>query len=183
MVFTSRAGHEESRHLQFENRLLPLAWNVKYPDDLGIEPEHWAEKESPTEEMVKQGFIIDNELEVTPHAGELMPGQRQNLEIVYRYKDVGYENHRLNIILQIANGKQVVMQLTGTTLKMQEKACFRSRTSPWIRCNRCRCVPGADDEVQHRRGRDQVPARRPAWTSSAPTATTTRCSPATTPPV
>ena len=125
MVFTSREqGHEESRvTLQFENLgLLPLAWNVKYPDDLGIEPEHWAEKESPTEEMVKQGFIIDNELfEVTPHAGELMPGQRQNLEIVYRYKDVSYENHHLNIILQIANGKQVVMQLTGTTLKMQEK--------------------------------------------------------------
>ena len=125
LVFTSREqGHEDSTvTIQFENMgNLPLSWFVKYPDDIGIEPEHWAEKESPTEEMIKQGFIIDEEIfSVFPRRGDLMPGQRQNLELKYRYKDVSYENHHLNVILMIGNGKQVVMQLIGTTLKIQEK--------------------------------------------------------------
>jgi hypothetical protein len=132
LVFTSREqGHEESTvTLQFENiGNLPLSWFIKYPDDLGIEPEHWAEKESPSEEMVKQGFVIDEEIfSVFPRGGDLMPGQRQNLEVKYQYKDVSYEQHHLNVILQIENGKQVVMQLTGTTLKIQEK-CLLTATN------------------------------------------------------
>ena len=131
LVFISREqGHEESTvTLQFENiGKLPLTWFIKYPDDLGIEPEHWAEKDSPTEEMVKQGFIIDEEIfSVFPRGGDLMPGQRQNLELKYRYKDVSYPTHHLNVILQITNGKQVVMQLTGTTLKMQEKCLLTNQ--------------------------------------------------------
>ncbi len=131
LVFVSREqGHEESTvTVQFENiGNLPLSWFIKYPDDLGIEPEHWAEKESPTEEMVKQGFIIDEEIfSVFPRGGDLMPGQRQNLELKYRYKDVSYPTHHLNVILQIENGKQVVMQLTGSTLKMQEKCLLTNQ--------------------------------------------------------
>merc|ERR1712159_367461 len=109
LVFVSREQGSTPAQmvLQFENvGDLPLSWNLKYPDDIGVEPEHWAEKESPTEEMVKQGFIIDNAIfDVHPRCGSLQPGERENLEIVYQYNDTNYDQHHLNIILQIQNGK------------------------------------------------------------------------------
>lgn len=109
--------------LQFENLgNLPLQWKIHYPDDIGIEPEHWAEKETPTAEIVKQGFVIDNEIfTVWPRNGALQPGETQHLELIYNYQDTTYENHHLNVILQVSNGKQVVFRLSGTTLKVEQK--------------------------------------------------------------
>jgi hypothetical protein len=109
--------------LQFQNLGdLPLQWNIQYPDDIGIEPEHWAEKEAPTAGIVKQGFIIDNEIfSVWPRNGSLDPGQTQHLELAYNYQDTSYDCHELNVILQVHNGKQVVLRLTGSTLKVEQK--------------------------------------------------------------
>jgi len=55
---------------------LPLRFQVKFPNELDIELEQWADVGEPTELEIRQNSIIDQRLfEFEPRRGELKPGE------------------------------------------------------------------------------------------------------------
>ena len=55
---------------------LPLRFQVKFPNELDIELEQWADVGEPTELEIRQNSIIDQRLfEFEPRRGELKAGE------------------------------------------------------------------------------------------------------------
>ena len=119
--------------LQFENlKKVPVEYNFKFPNEMGIEIEHWADAEEPTKERVCQAFIMDNAIfTVMPKTAVIAPGEKTTVAIGYQYMDVASAcegQHDLPVIMQISNGKQIVLNFSGTTLRPDERCMVVPRT-------------------------------------------------------
>ena len=97
---------------------LPLRFAFKFPNELDIELEQWADVGEPTELELRQNSIIDQRLfELEPRKGNLGPGERMILRLSYSYNclDFGGE-HIVPITMKVDKGKQLRLWLRGRTL-------------------------------------------------------------------
>jgi hypothetical protein len=119
--FTPRTQGSPSEIVLFEVKNvtnLPLRFSVKFPNELDIELEQWADVGEPTELEIRQNSIIDQRLfEFEPRSGDLKPGESMILRLSYSYNclDFGGE-HIVPITMKLDKGKQIKLWLRGRTL-------------------------------------------------------------------
>ena len=97
---------------------LPLKFEIKFPNELDIELEQWADVGEPTELEIRQNSIIDQRIfEFEPRSGDLKPGETMILRLSYSYNclDFGGE-HMVPITMKLDKGKQLQLFLKGRTL-------------------------------------------------------------------
>ncbi|CAD8141208.1 unnamed protein product [Paramecium octaurelia] len=103
-----------------------LEWQFKLPSDHQIELEPWADPGEPTEEDTFEKAILEkNIFQIRPKGGVIAPKSFKDIELIYtpcnldeqlKSKGISNESHFLRVVLQILNGKPLVLNLKGTTL-------------------------------------------------------------------
>ena len=97
---------------------LPLKFEIKFPNELDIELEQWADVGEPTNLEIRQNSIIDQRIfEFEPRNGHLGPGETMILRLSYSYNclDFGGE-HIVPITMKLDKGKQLRLWMRGRTL-------------------------------------------------------------------
>lgn len=109
-------AEEEILYLLFRNvGGLTASFSIRYPTEMELQIEHWADKGEPSESELKQHMIVDRGIfVVTPKSMTLMPGEAAKVTICMRH--VRADDYELPLLLQIVSGKQVVLNLRGRTL-------------------------------------------------------------------
>jgi len=78
---------------------LDVEWVTKFPDELEVEKDRWADGEDPSPQQVAFDQILDNRLfEVKPRSGELAPGQSVVVQAAYFHRLIGH--HDLPVVLR-----------------------------------------------------------------------------------
>jgi hypothetical protein len=97
---------------------LPVRFRFKFPNELDIELEQWADVGEPTELQLRQNSIIDQRLfELEPRSGELSPGETVILRLSYSYNCLDFGgDHVVPITMKLDKGKQLKLWLRGRTL-------------------------------------------------------------------
>lgn len=100
---------------------LPTSLSFHLPNERAIEIEPWADEGGcPTPEEVRVNRIIDEIkcFDISPKtAQELGPGESVTLRISYAFKSREFGGiHTLPVLLRVAQGKQIWLEFTGTTL-------------------------------------------------------------------
>lgn len=91
-------------------------WMFKLPNDNEIELEPWADPGEPTPEQAIEKHILDHQIfHIEPKRGSLNPGEQTDVNVYYFPKEVG--KHKLNVFLQILNGKPLILNFKGQTLQ------------------------------------------------------------------
>ncbi|KAM3137891.1 hypothetical protein pb186bvf_009972 [Paramecium bursaria] len=104
-----------------------LEWQFKLPSDHQIDLEPWADPGEPTEEDTFEKAILErNIFQIKPKGGVIQPGSFKDIELIYtpsnfdseitKKNNLSNESHFLRVVLQILNGKPLVLNLKGTTL-------------------------------------------------------------------
>lgn len=107
-----------------------MEWQFKLPSDHQIELEPWADPGEPSEEDTFEKAILErNIFSIKPKGGVIAPGGFKDIELIYTPSNLddepGFkrnkqkkmnESHFLRVVLQIFNGKPLVLNLRGTTL-------------------------------------------------------------------
>ena len=108
-------------HLLVRNEgLLNASFQLRYPTEMELQIEHWADKGEPTNVELKQHLIVDKEiLMVSPRAAELAPGEQ--MEITVRMRHFRADEYELPILMQVKQGRQIVLNLQGRTLALGEQ--------------------------------------------------------------
>ena len=97
---------------------LPLRFEIKFPNELDIELEQWADVGEPTELEIRQNSIIDQRLfEFEPRKGDLGPGESMILRLSYSYNCLDFGgDHIVPITMKLEKGKQLRLWMRGRTL-------------------------------------------------------------------
>ena len=97
---------------------LPVQFHFKFPNELDIELEQWADAGEPTELQLRQNSIIDQRLfELEPRSGKLEPGEKLILRVSYSYNCLDFGgDHVVPITMKLDKGKQLRLWLRGRTL-------------------------------------------------------------------
>ena len=99
---------------------LPAKFGIRYPTEMELQIEHWADKGEPSATELKQHLIVDKGiLAVAPKSAELQPGQ--DCELVVRMRHFRADDYELPLLLQIASGRQLVLNVQGRTLALGER--------------------------------------------------------------
>ncbi|KAJ0403998.1 hypothetical protein P43SY_001392 [Pythium insidiosum] len=108
---------------------LLVEFSLRYPKEGSVEVEHWAETGTPSSEEVRLNAIIDSQVfGISPRRGTLRPRQSVTLVLSYAYSSEAYGGiHDLPIILQVENGKRLMLELQGRTLPRGEPKLFLPR--------------------------------------------------------
>ena len=108
-------------HLLVRNEgLLTASFQLRYPTEMELQIEHWADKGEPSATELKQHLIVDKGImSIAPKAAELAPGEEVELLICMRHFRA--DDYELPVLLQVASGRQVVLNLQGRTLALGEK--------------------------------------------------------------
>ena len=96
-----------------------LDWNFKMPSDSQIDVEPWADTGEPTEEEAFEKAMLEKRIfEIRPKQGSLKPNELSDIQIVYNPQNQQEgegssdpQKHFLQVVLQILNGKPLVIQL------------------------------------------------------------------------
>ena len=97
---------------------LPVTFNFKFPDDLDVEVENWADTGEPTEAELRQNAILDAKLfDIQPRRGTLGVGDDVTITLRYAHTMLDYHGqHDVEVLLSLCNGKQCRLSLRGHTL-------------------------------------------------------------------
>uniref|UniRef100_A0A6U7JJ14 Coiled-coil domain-containing protein 108 n=1 Tax=Haptolina brevifila TaxID=156173 RepID=A0A6U7JJ14_9EUKA len=99
---------------------LDAAFQVRYPTEMELQIEHWADKGEPSAVELKQHLIVDkNILAITPKKAELAPGQ--DVELIVRMRHFRADDYELPLLLQVTSGRQLVLNVQGRTLALGER--------------------------------------------------------------
>ena len=91
-------------------------WCFKMPNDQEIELEPWADPGEPSDEQAFERHILEQKIfHIEPRKGALEPGQQMDLNVFYYPKEVKF--HYLKVYFSILNGKPLIINLQGETLK------------------------------------------------------------------
>lgn len=94
---------------------LDVEWSVRFPDDMDVALEQWADTGEPDRATRWQQAISDKELFVVhPRSGHLKTGEHTIVSVSYFHHFPGM--HVLPVILQIKKGKQLCLRLIGETV-------------------------------------------------------------------
>ena len=110
-----------------------LNWNFKLPSDSQIEVEPWADPGEPTDEEAFEKAILERKIfAIHPRSGFLTPGSICDIELIYspgneeeftlekKMDRKVSEKHFLQVVLQILNGKPLLIHFKGMTLAPME---------------------------------------------------------------
>eukprot|EP00828_Plagiopyla_frontata_P018328 TRINITY_DN2353_c0_g1_i13.p1 TRINITY_DN2353_c0_g1~~TRINITY_DN2353_c0_g1_i13.p1 ORF type:complete len:916 (-),score=111.90 TRINITY_DN2353_c0_g1_i13:56-2803(-) len=113
-----------------------LNWNFKLPSDSQIEVEAWADPGEPTEDEAFEKAILERKIfEIQPKNGKLNPQELVDVELIYSPGNEDdlllandkrlemqqkNEKHFLQVVLQIQNGKPLLLHFQGTQLNPNE---------------------------------------------------------------
>ena len=113
---------------------LMLDFSFRFPNELDVEMEQWADKGEPSEVELRQNSIIDQRLfQVEPKSASLKPGESVVLRISYSYECLDYAgDHSLPLLLKLEKGKQVRVWLRGRTLPPAQARLFTPSSSQII---------------------------------------------------
>jgi hypothetical protein len=96
--------------------VLPTSFKFIFPKDGEDEPENWVNSDLLSQKELTRNLILENRLfQVFPKEGRLDANHEIEILICYQHKFPGDE-FRLPVILQIVDGKSVVLAFTGCTL-------------------------------------------------------------------
>ncbi|KAL4441714.1 hypothetical protein ABPG74_008711 [Tetrahymena malaccensis] len=108
-----------------------LDFNFKLPSDSQIDLEPWADPGELQGDEAYEKAIIDRKIfQIIPKSGTLKPQQLQDIQLIYspgniddgfqilsqKQEKITSENHLLRVVLQINNGKPLVINLKGMML-------------------------------------------------------------------
>ena len=97
--------------------VLPTSFKFIFPKDGEDEPENWVDSDLLSQKELTRNLILENRLfQVFPKEGRLDANAETEILLCYQHKFVGDE-FRLPVILQIVDGKAVVLAFTGCTLE------------------------------------------------------------------
>ncbi|KAG8465690.1 hypothetical protein KFE25_002997 [Diacronema lutheri] len=103
---------------------LPVEWSIRYPTEMELEVEHWADKGEPTAAELKQHMIVNRRIfTVFPRSGKLAVGESTRVEIVMSHQRVD-RSYEMPLLLTIALGKRLVLRLVGRTLAPSDRVLF-----------------------------------------------------------
>ena len=108
------------------NGNLPASFKLRFPNDMDVELEPWADEKEPSEEDVKTNFVLDAGLfEVEPRTGLIEPGDAQTIRFTYHYLSTNFNGrHTIPVHLNLENGAQIQLLFMGKTLTNQEQLVF-----------------------------------------------------------
>jgi len=94
---------------------LDATFQMRYPTEMELQIEHWADKGEPSAVELKQHLIIDKGiLSVSPKKAHLSPGE--SVQLIIRMQHFRPDEYELPLMMQVASGKQLVLNLIGRTL-------------------------------------------------------------------
>ena len=94
---------------------LAVELSVKYPTEMDLEIEHWADTGEPTAIELKQHLMVDKGIiEVTPKQANMPPGGKQAITLRMRHHRA--DEYELPLLVALANGKQFVLNVKWRTL-------------------------------------------------------------------
>jgi hypothetical protein len=94
---------------------LAVSWSIRYPEEVSLHIEQWADQGDPTTDERWQQAIMDRGLfHVTPKGGTIAMNEEADIKITYFHKFPG--RHLLPITLQINHGKNIALNLIGQTV-------------------------------------------------------------------
>ena len=98
---------------------LPVTFTFKFPDDLDVEVENWADTGEPTEAELRQNAILDAKLfDIQPRHGILGVGEAVTITLSYAHSMLDYGGqHDVEVLLSLCNGKQCRLRICGHTLE------------------------------------------------------------------
>jgi len=103
---------------------LPVEWSLRYPTEMELEIEHWADKGEPTAAELKQHMIVDKRIfTVFPRSGKIGVGESARIEVVMQHTRVD-RRYELPLLLTISLGKRLVLRIVGRTLAASERLLF-----------------------------------------------------------
>jgi hypothetical protein len=101
------------------NGYLTTEFHAHLPNEKKLELEAWCDEEEPSEELNRLVCIIE-ELRlftITPQRAVLQPGEACTLTVSYAHTSLKYSGlHNLPVLVQLTQGKQFYIDLTGRTL-------------------------------------------------------------------
>ena len=108
-------------HILIRNEgLLPASFQLRYPTEMELQIEHWADKGEPSATELKQHLIVDKGImALSPKAASLGPGEE--VELLIKMRHFRADDYELPILMQVASGRQIVLNLQGRTLALGEK--------------------------------------------------------------
>jgi len=99
---------------------LPASFRLRYPTEMELQIEHWADKGEPTAIELKQHLIVDKGiLAISPKSAELAPGE--DVELVFSMRHFRADDYELPVLLQVASGRQLTLNVQGRTLALGER--------------------------------------------------------------
>lgn len=118
--------HQTVLLLLRNNGNLPASFKLRFPNDMDVELEPWADEKEPSEEDVKMNFILDAGLfEVEPKQGLIEPGDALTVRITYHYISTNFGGrHCIPVHLNLENGAHIRLIFVGKTLTNQERLAF-----------------------------------------------------------
>lgn len=139
---------------------LVVEFSLRLPKEGSVEIEHWAETGAPSPEEVRTNAIIDAKIfGISPRRATLQPQQSVLLTLSYAYSSQLYGgNHGLPIRLEVDKGKQVTLELQGTTLAPREPKLFVPNhvffLSPVMIGEHRRCLPVPERAGEYEKDHD-----------------------------
>lgn len=91
------------------------SWHIRFPQDMEVAVEQWANQGDPTREQIWQQAMVDrNIFLVEPRRGTLKKGESCRIQMVYYRKYAG--RHDMPLILHVKKGKQLTLNLVGESV-------------------------------------------------------------------
>jgi hypothetical protein len=91
------------------------SWHIRFPQDMEVAVEQWANDSDPTREQIWQQAMVDrNIFLVEPRRGTLKRGESVRLQMVYYRKYPG--RHDMPVILHVKKGKQLTINMIGESV-------------------------------------------------------------------
>ena len=98
---------------------LAASFRVRYPTEMELQIEHWADKGEPSAVELKQHLTVDKKiLSVLPKKAALEPGEC--VRVTLRMRHFRADEYELPLLFQIESGKQLVLNVLGRTLAVGE---------------------------------------------------------------
>ncbi|CAG9465425.1 unnamed protein product [Pedinophyceae sp. YPF-701] len=94
---------------------LPVEWSASLPNETDIDMEHWVQPRYPPDELQAMEHLFA----LSPRNGKIAPGATQELTVRFEHEAAGLR--RFPVLLTVANGKCVRLDLMGRTLPAGEK--------------------------------------------------------------
>lgn len=101
---------------------LDAQWSVSLPHETDLDMESWVQPRFPPDEIAEMEHLFD----IRPRSGKLAPGEAQEVELRFRHQ--APVERRLPLLMYVADGKCIRLELVGRTLEPRERCMAQTDT-------------------------------------------------------